>query len=308
MFRRLIKHIMRLYMPVYLYETDKMKIVYAGYSSVKKKYFVRLILGRDYGQSFLGWRWFRKIPDLNKSLKTDIVLSEIGRISLSHFQKRDGYLLPVWCPLIINIERPMDEICPSRMSHFAHIKRRIRKYKLTYEILSDDESFDNFIKRFYIPYITKRHGEEAIISDLKSSWDTSASVFLLAIKEDDVIVAASFNEQSGEYIKLLNLGLLDGSEEYLQHGAIGALYYYGILEGKKRGCRYFDAGASRPFISDGLTKYKIGWGAEFVTTYSPEGEYVWLGVNEHSSVAQDFIDNNPFIYFNADHKLIRYGL
>jgi hypothetical protein len=302
-----IKYIIRLYLPVYLYRTETMKIIYAGYSSVKKNYFVRLLLGRDYDQSFLGWRMYWKIPGLNKSLNTDMVLSEISRISLKRFHEWDGYILPVWSSLIINIDRPMDEICPSRMSHFAHIKRRIRKYKLTYEILTDNESLDDFINRFYIPYITKRHGDEAIISDLQSGWKSSSSAFLLAIKEDGVIVAASFNEKTGEYLKLLNLGLLDGDEEYLRHGAIGALYYYGILEGKKLGCKYFDAGLSRPFINDGLTKYKIGWGAEFVAAYSPAGEYVWLAVNENSSAAQEFIGNNPFIYFNEDRKLVKYG-
>jgi hypothetical protein len=84
------------------------------------------------------------------------------------------------------------------------------------------------------------------------------------------------------------------------------MYYYGILDGQNRGCKYFDAGGSRPFINDGLTKYKLGWGAEFVAKYSPTGEYVWFGVNERSLAAQEFISNNQFMYFNKDHKLIRH--
>jgi hypothetical protein len=307
MFRLWIKNLIRLNLPVYQFETETLKVIYAGYSSLKKKYFIRLLLGKEYQQSYLGRKWFWQIPGLIESSNNDMVISEISSISLDHFHKWNGFVLPVWSSLIINIDRPMDEICPSRMSHFAHIKRRIRKYKLTYEILTDNESFDDFIARFYIPYITKRHGEEAVISDLKSAWNSSHSVFLLAIKEDGLIVAASFNEKSGEYFKLLNLGLLDGNEEYLQHGAIGALYYYGILEGKKRGCRYFNAGGSKPFINDGLTKYKIGWGAEFVSEYSHSGEYVWFGVNKHSPAAQEFLSNNPFVYYNKDHTLIRYG-
>jgi hypothetical protein len=303
-----LRHLVRLYLPVYQYESDTLKIMYAGYSSVKRNYYVRFLLQGDYQRTFIGMRWFWKIPDLIKSYNIDFVISEISRISLNNFHYYKGYILPVWSKLIINIDRPMDEICPSRMSHFAHIKRRIRKYKLTYEVLTDKESFNYFIEKFYIPYITQRHGEEAVISDLNLVWKSSPFPFLLAIKEDEAIVAASLNEKSGEFLKLINLGLLDGNEEYLRHGVIGALYYYGILEGQKMGCRYFDAGGTRPFLNDGLTKYKIGWGAEFVSDYSPTGEYVWFGVNERSPGAQEFISNNPFMYFNKDHKLIRNGI
>lgn len=297
----------RLYMPIYQCETDTMKVIYAGFSTVKKRYFIRLILGKDYRESLIKRRWYRRIPELLTDLNADFIISETGRISLNYFNNCHGFLLPVWSSLIINIDKPMDDICPSRMSHFAHIKRRIRKYKLTYEILTDKENFDNFIDNFYKPYISKRHGEEAIIGDLHMVWKSSVNPFLLAIKENGVIVALSLNERSGDYISLLNLGLLDGNEEYLQHGAIGALYYFGIFEGKLKGCKYFDAGVSRPFITDGLTKYKISWGAEFVSEYSPAGEYVWLGVNHRSSMAREFTGNNPFMYFNKDHKLVRFS-
>jgi hypothetical protein len=307
MIKEWLKDLARLNLPVYLCETDSMKVVYAGYSSVKKKYFVRLMLGRDYNETILGRRWYWKIPDLLKCLEYDMAVSETGRISLDRFHKCDGYVLPVWAPLKINIDRPMDDICPSRMSHFAHIKRRIRKYNLTYEILTDNESFNNFIESFYKPYITKRHGEEAVIGDLHKVWEISPYPFLLGIKENGVLVAASLNEKSGNTVHLINLGLLDGDEEYLRHGAIGALYYFGILSGQEMGCKVFDAGATRPFINDGLTKYKISWGAEFVSEYSRSGENIWFGVNECSSEAREFLSNNPFMYFDEDHKLVKHG-
>jgi hypothetical protein len=307
MFRSWIKNLVRLNLPVYQFETESLKVLYAGYSSMKKNYFIRLLLGKEYQQSFLGRRWFWQIPGLIRSLNIDMVISETSSITLDHFHKSNGFVLPVWSSLVINIDRPMDEICPSRMSHFAHIKRRIRKYKLTYEIMTDKASLSYFIDKLYKPYISQRHGEEAVIRDLNSDWDSSPFPFLLAIREDGEIVAASLNEKSGDSLKLTNLGLLNGDEEYLRHGAIGALYYYGIIEGKKLGCRYFNAGASRPFLSDGLTKYKIGWGAEFVPEYSHSGEYVWFGVNQHSSAAQEFLGNNPFVYYNKDHMLIRHG-
>jgi hypothetical protein len=74
------------------------------------------------------------------------------------------------------------------------------------------------------------------------------------------------------------------------------------------GCKYFDLGGARPFLNDGLTKYKIGLGAEFESNYSSSGEYFWLGVNENSSGAMEFIRSNPFMHLNKDKKLIKAGL
>jgi hypothetical protein len=62
---------------------------------------------------------------------------------------------------------------------------------------------------------------------------------------------------------LKRVGLIDGKHEYLTHGVKGAFYYFGILEGLKRGCKYVDLGGSRPFLTDGLTRHKIAMGGEF---------------------------------------------
>lgn len=301
-----LKHLARIYLPVYQFETDTMKIAYAGYSSIKKMYFIRFIMNGDYRHTFLGRKWFWEIPDLVKSSDFDMVISELGRMSLNYFENCSGFILPVWINMSINIDIPLNEICQRRKSVFTNIKRRIRKYNLTYEVFNDKKSFDYFINKFYLPYATQRFGEEALIEDLNSIWKSSASPFLMAIKEDGVIVAVSFYIKSGDTLSFIRLGLLDGNEEYLNHGVVGALYYFRILEGQKMGCKSINPGATRPFLTDGLTINKIGLGAEFVSEYSQWKEYLWLGVNPSSSVAREFLHNNPFMYLSKDHLLVKY--
>jgi hypothetical protein len=301
-----LKSLARIFMPVYLYETDAMKVAYTGYSSIKKEYFIRFIMDKDYRHTFIGWKWFWKIPDLCKSSNFDMVISEVGQISLNRFHRCGGFILPVWADLIINIDRPLDEICQSNKSAFSNVKRRIRKYNLTYEVFTDKVSFNHFIDKFYLPYTDTRFGEEALYVDMNSIWESSASPFLMAIKEDGVIVAESFFIKSGDTLSFIRLGLLDGNTEYLNHGVVGALYYFRIIEGQKMGCKYINPGATRPFLTDGLTKNKIGFGAGFVSRYSRRHEYIWIGVNEHSSAVLEFIRNNPFMYLNKDYTLVEY--
>jgi hypothetical protein len=306
MIKVLLKHLARLCMPVYQFESETTRIVYAGYSSIKKNYYARLFLGCSYDTLFLGWRWFWRIPDLIRSRNLDISVSEISRISFNHFQKRHGYILPEWALMRINIDRPMSEICQRRVSDFSDITRKIRKYNLSYDILTDKESFNYFNNKIYLPYITKRHGNEALIEDLNKIWNSSLSPFLIAIKEDGIIAGASLIRKSGDIFYLMRLGLVEGNKDYRRHGVIGALYYFGILEARKMGCRIFDVGGSHPFLTDRLTEYKMGLGAEFVSDYSSWKEYLWLGINEHSSFAKEFIHCNPFVYLNKDKKMVRH--
>lgn len=302
-----LKHLARLNLPVYQYESDKMRIAYAGYSSIKKNYYVRLMLDRDYQHTFLGRRWFWQIPKLIKSKKLDIVISEISPIVMSRFQNWDGYIIPEWVRMKININRPISEICRASVSDFADVKRMIRKYNLSYELLTGEDSFAYFNDKFYMPYITKRHGEEAWIEDLKAIWDSAVSPLLLVVSEDGVRVGASMLLQKEESLLLSRLGLLDGNDEYRRHGVIGAIYYFSLLEGQKMGCQYLDVGGTRPFVTDGLTRYKMNLGAQFVSFNSSTSEYLWLVINEHSEVAENFMISNPVMHVNKDFSLTLSG-
>ena len=299
------KYLARLYLPVYQYESETAKIIYAGYSLIKKNYYVNLLLTGDNHHTFLGRRLFWKIPDLLKTHNPDMIVSEISPIALSHFQKCNGYVVPEWITMKINIDRPISEICNRHVSDFSDVLRKIRKYKLTYEVLKEKENFEHFYNNFYLPYITKRHGEEAWIEDLNVMWSSSPSPFLIAIKEDGVIVAEAIVKKSEESLFLLRLGVLDGIEEYRNHGVIGAIYYFGILEAQKMGCHDLDVGGTRPFLTNGLTKFKFGLGAEIVSNHSFKKNYLWLGVNEHSIAAKEFLGSNPFMHLNKDLGLSR---
>jgi len=303
-----IKSLLRLFLPVYQYESDSRKIVYAGYSSIKKNYHVRLLLDGNNHHTFLGWRWYWKIPDLVKSGNIDIVISEISQYALNHFQSYSGFILPEWAIMRINIDRPIGEICKASVSDFSDVKRLIRKYNLTYEMLTDKESFKYFYDNIYLPYLIKRHGDEALVEDLSDFWKPSPSPFLMVIKENGIIVAGSIVRKSGDLFYLVRLGLLNGNDEYRRHGAIGAMYYFSILEGQKMSCRYLDVGGTRPFLNNGLTKYKMGLGAEFLSEHSTWKEYLWFGMNENSTFAKEFIRNNSFLYLNNDRKLVIHGI
>jgi hypothetical protein len=301
----LLKNLAQLYLPLYQCESDKMKIVYAGYSWKKRNYSFALNTVDNCKRTFLGRCWFWKLPSIMKSRNLDIVVSEVSRISFKYFHGINGYILPVWVQMRINIDRPVSDITKRSVSHFPDVLKRIRKYNLSYEILNDEESFNSFNQRYYLPYIAKRHGDEAILNDLEKIWKSSPSPLLMAIKEEGITVAGALIQKKGNSLYGLHLGMLDGDEKYLRHGVVGAIYYYALLEGHRLGCRHLYVGTSRPFFADGLTNYKMGLGAEFVLEKDTMKECIWLGVNHNSATTKEFMHSNPFIYLNKENKLVK---
>jgi hypothetical protein len=308
MFKDWLRHMARIDMPLYQYESDNMKMIYAGYSPIKRAYYARLLLNGNYQHTFLGRYWYSKIPHLIDSLNIDMIVAEISPKTFAHFQNCNGYILPVWTAIRINIDRPVCEIFSCRVTrmNYKNTMRCLRNHNLTYEILTDKNSFSYFKDRFYNPYMTKRHGEEAFIEDLNIMWKSCDHPLLMAIKENGIIVGMLFLKTSGEQLYLMRLGLLDGNKEYLNHGVIGAMYYFGILEGQQMGCKFVNLGGTRPFLTDGLTKYKVGWGGEFELNLSPTKEYLWFAVNQKSSLAKAFLYCNPFMYVNKDFRLVKF--
>jgi hypothetical protein len=301
------KDFARIYLPVYRIESGKMIIIYAGYSSIKRNYFIRIICNSESKEIYVGRRWFWQIPGFIKSQNPSLVISEISRIALKNFQKYDGFILPEWTKMTIQIDRAMKEIRRSNGRHFCDVARRIRKYDLSCEILTGKEDLYLFNVKFYMPYMTKRYREEAMITDLNLLWNSLSKPFLLAIREKGVMVCAAVCKESEDSIDLMVMGLLDGNDEYRRHGVIGAIYYFAIIEAEKKGLHYIDVGGSHPFLTDGLTKYKMGFGAEFVTDDNSIDQCPghWLGVNKSSPAAMDFVSKNSFICLNKESLVVR---
>lgn len=234
-----------------------------------------------------------------------MIISEISINTLTYFQNHQGYILPEWATVQINIERALCEIF-KEVTNIKDIRRRIEKFNLTYEMLTDKESFNYFNEKFYRPYMKKRYGDEAFLEDLNRMWETARDPMLIAIRENGVITGMALLDKSDDVLHFRRLGLLDGNSEYLHHGVVGAIYYFVIIEGQKMNCRYIGLGGTRPFLTDGLTRYKVGWGAEFLQDLTPAKDYLWLGIKEQSSAAREFLQRNPFMHLNKDFTLIKY--
>ena len=111
-----------------------------------------------------------------------------------------------------------------------------------------------------------------------------------------------------EFIKgrpfLRRLGIVHANEEYMRQGAIGAIYYFLIQELKHRGYDLIDVGGTRPLLKDGLTRYKLSFGARLCKDNSKH-TCVRLMILHDSPGVRSFLTNNPFLFKNQKKNLCR---
>lgn len=300
--KQYLKHLARLNLPVYIFEKDGLRVAYAGYSTVKKNYSGRFPFGNQPAQAVFGGRkWFWQVRNLHD---VDIVFAEISLASMNFF-RRSGFVMPEWVTMHINTTPPMTELRQPSVSSFADIERLIRKHDLSCETSSELKDVHQFYEEMYLPFTANRHRDEALIEPLGSIFDPSKASFILFIKEKDRRVAAGLIEQHEDFVHLKRLGVTGGNETPMRHGAVGAIYYFLYLEAQRLGCRYMDIGGSRPFVTDGLTRYKLSLNAAFHSDHSTWREYLWLGLNPASAKAQAFMRDNPFVYLDAQNRFVR---
>jgi hypothetical protein len=89
-------------------------------------------------------------------------------------------------------------------------------------------------------------------------------------------------------------GVLDGNMEYRRDGALAATYYFAFqyLEGK--GYNSVNLGGSKPFIRDGVLKYKTKLSQRIIGT-EPNDGFMLKAVSD-TAATRSFFCSDPFIF------------
>jgi hypothetical protein len=146
----------------------------------------------------------------------------------------------------------------------------------------------------YIPYITKVFGKKSEIESyafMKREFRKGGN--LLLVKKEKEYIAGILHRYKKNRTKLLILGIKDGDSNYIKDGAIGALYYFSFCYSVEKGYTKIHFGGSRPFLKDGVLRYKKKWNQKIFD----EGRMGFLikplSITEG---LKGFFLNNPLIY------------
>jgi hypothetical protein len=175
-------------------------------------------------------------------------------------------------------------------------RRKIESNNLCFEITHDEDQFEKFYHEMFLPYVSRRWIKQAEIAE----YDVLKRYFkageLLLIKKDSYYIAGVLIYYAQHTPKLLVLGVKDGNFEYVELGAVAAIYQFALTYLKERGYRYVDVGSTRAFLNDGVLLQKKKWKFKIVS-FRDYGFLIDI-VSPNNGV-QEFFINNPFMFIQG---------
>jgi len=146
--------------------------------------------------------------------------------------------------------------------------RKIRRHRLSYRIVRDEDAIGSFYREMYVPHVTHRFGEAAYV---EPEWKIQYCVehgALMQVLDDGRPVAGQVLYGDRDRLQFLWAGVHDAESGRQPKGAFPALFYFGLLYAFENGFDEADYCGSRPVLSDGVLQLKRRWGGAIYDGWS----------------------------------------
>ena len=271
-------------------DAEPLSMVFAGHLE-SKNYFAHLMFAGECAERFLGttWTWnawrngVRLGPDM-------IVTRELSGSRPSRGRDR-GYCIPSWIGTETDVDRA-GALCRKSGSIKRDV-RRLTRSGLTYVVTTDPEAIASFYHTMCLPYARRAHGNRAMLTPWEEFSSELDCAELIQVQRNGETIAGNLLVDLGERrVRARALGVKNGDLEYVQLGAVVALYYFMVEHLLEKGCEKIHFGASRPFLKDGVLGFKKKYGARIVDR---DRHVFRVNVARYSDGAKSFLRNNPFV-------------
>lgn len=231
-------------------------ILYAG--GAPYRHYLRNLAFADGGrEQALGryWRW--ELPSLAARLDADVRVTRCARaIRRMCWPKAPSFYVPEWLWSEVRLG-------PAAVRRTGKTWSRIRRHRLTYSVTRDTSALNHFYDRMYVPFIKSSHGDGAQLMRRDDMLQRVArgEGELISIVQDGTAVGGCFVVYEHGEARLFSQGILDGDPDYLRQRVGVAIYVYSFAYLFERGFGHVNLGRSRPFLSDGVLRFKLERGA-----------------------------------------------
>jgi hypothetical protein len=275
---------------------QKLAIIYIG-SEEHKNFMTKLAFGNSYKENYIGitclWRIFKTVK--TQGHFCSLMVAQVPKSSVILFGKKKCFYIPLWVQGEVDIS--VDISCLINNRSLKSDLRRIKRNKLDFEFTHELSQFHNFYYNMYLPYITKAHGNTAVILKYDFMKREFRKCDLLLIKKEKEYIAGVLIAYTKNGARLWSLGVKDGNSDYIKDGAVGAILYFSVLHLKEKGYKRLNLGGSRAFLKDGVLWYKKKWSQKIVgshqTGFLIKPLSMTVGI-------KGFFLNNPFIFVHKN--------
>lgn len=270
-------------------------------SPALKEYQARLCFSGDYKEHDLGPRLVHTLPLTLGRRFPDCALSIVevsGPEGKAHRLLTSDLKNPVSMPLEITIAGSLEESV-SR-AWLKRVEKHISEHRLTCEARTDEASFADFYHTMYLPFVTVRHGRAAMPADYEGLRNQCRSGELLLIRAGTLPIGGCLVDFGRAKARFLQVGVRDGSDQYMRMGVPGAAYYFRFQRMLERGGGTADLGPSRGFLKDGPLQYKLSIGALFADRHYEPAGFLHFRFLRPSPGLRRFLIDNPLLTVGPD--------
>jgi hypothetical protein len=298
-----LRNVRSVVLPLHFFEGEeptsgeRLKIAFLGWDGRIENYWLKKLFTsqKQIGKSTPIPLWKTENYLKHNIHNVDLVIIETNSIARKFMPSDSGFLLPRWLEMKMDIEKSL------KIMSRREFQRLIRKYHLTFEKRYSEADFRLFYERMYLPYISVRHKDAAVLADynqfLNNIFRKKGSQLYFVMKDGEP-VAGSIDETKEDSVRMSGIGILDGNEDIKRMGVITASYFFQALEYHQRNIKFVNIGGTSPILTDGLTVYKYSLGAQLFETVRKCENYLRLIPLTRSVAIRSMLRANPFISIN----------
>jgi len=269
-----------------------------------------IVAGAEHGVGYMIRRFFKGEPErelvgrvpqwvLARTLKrlrtsADLTIARVDRLSARLLFNADYLAVPEWVGLSIVV--PED---PAKLVQSSHSLKEdfriVRRNELTPDITQAEADFEMFYHTMYVPFIRKRHGEQAVVRNIYWMRRIFDQGGLLWVRRSGQPIAGMIFQRRNQVLELAGLGTVNGEWAPVKAGAATALYFFSIKHAKELGCEIVDFGGCRPSLNDGLLRYKRKWGTQLIERCHTYYDLL-VHWNHLNGPVTSFLSHTPLIF------------
>lgn len=238
------------------------------------------------------------------NVPADIVV--VGaNLLLQHLYRSKGFfIVPKWVRHFLHVwERPevmYSESDRATRKYFRRMVRTVEDGGLTYDVTRDPQWFDHFYFDMYRPYALSRHGDLAVIhsySKIRSAFERGAGIDIKKCGQS--IAGAIVFRYDEKTLCTPHMGIAGGCIDAARSGVNVAIDYYVVSLAHSLGCSLINFGHTRPFLSDGVLRYKMNWKMEVEEDDDGIGMFA-IAAPGLTEQAKKFISANRFFHVTKE--------
>ncbi|MDO8587680.1 MAG: hypothetical protein Q7T82_11645 [Armatimonadota bacterium] len=237
-------------------------------------------------------------PGLIKS-EADMVIAGANYLLAGPYRSRGFYLAPKYTRQFLALSDGLDTalngLPAGVQKDIRHKLRRMADLDVICRLVSDEDWVDFFYDEMYRPYTLNRFGKSAAVSELRDVRRAFGQGGALVLTQGSTPFSASIVFPENGVVRFPYSGTLPGYEDLARKGAKYVLYCQAMRVAESWGCSGIDLGHTGPFLSDGVLRFKLKWGAEVLDDDDGTGFYA-IAAPGRTPAARKFVAANPFYH------------